>query len=240
MKHETHETNEIEKKLPALRVRVLSAADPDQAGNPYVSDVSDVIHVQGRDIGTGDIALIKDLIHSNPNWKRTRLSHQLCLCWNWRNAAGHLKDMSCRILLRKLEKMGYVELPGGRNDVKQEYKLPLIKEKNITINKLNRLLFGTCGRSEKSARILEIRSIKEGDACLCQESGLEELEMEMEREGDGLSLSGSALAESAASVGDDTDDTVEDQEVNAVSAVSARLHFISLAVSMRVKIWRSY
>lgn len=71
------------------------------------------VHVQGRDISAGDIALIKDLTNSNPNWSRTRLSRELCLCWNWRNAAGHLKDMSCRILLRKLEKMGYVELPVG-------------------------------------------------------------------------------------------------------------------------------
>jgi len=92
----------------------------------------------------------------------------------------------------------------------------LIKEKDITINKLNRLLFGSCGSSEKSTRILEI--LKEGDACQRKEFGLEESEMEMES-GSEMECECDGLSESAsvASVGDrdntiDTIDTVEDQE----------------------------
>lgn len=93
----------------------------------------------------------------------------------------------------------------------------LIAEKNITINKLNRLLYGSSGSSEKSARIQEI--LKGNDACQGKESGLEESEVEMEsmENGcDGLSESVSvASVASIASIGDDTVDTidtVEDQE----------------------------
>jgi len=97
------------------------------------------------------------------------------------------------------------------------YVQHLIKEKDITINKLNRLLFGTSGSSEKSANIQEI--LKGNDACQGQESGLEESEVEMESmesmesmeigyEG----LSASVSVASIASVGDNTIDTVEDQK----------------------------
>jgi hypothetical protein len=38
----------------------------------------------------------------------------LCAAWNWRNAAGRLKDMACRSLLLKLEARGYIRLPPRR------------------------------------------------------------------------------------------------------------------------------
>jgi len=112
-----------------------------------VNDVNDVIQVQGRDIKADDIALIKDLIHANPNWKRSRLSLELCRCWNWHNAAGHLKDMSCRILLRKLEKMGYIELPvrvhSGSNTVRHARNKivePVLHSKEPIVVELKKLL----------------------------------------------------------------------------------------------------
>ncbi|MBE7503283.1 MAG: hypothetical protein HS113_23955 [Verrucomicrobiales bacterium] len=38
----------------------------------------------------------------HPDWHRTSLS-RLCELWNWRNAAGRLKDMAARTLLLKLQ-----------------------------------------------------------------------------------------------------------------------------------------
>ena len=37
-----------------------------------------------------------------------------CSEWNWRNAAGRLKDMACRTLLLQLEARGQIRLPRRR------------------------------------------------------------------------------------------------------------------------------
>ncbi|MDI9381820.1 MAG: hypothetical protein QM845_13250, partial [Verrucomicrobiota bacterium] len=42
---------------------------------------------------------------------RTALSQYLCEVWNWRNAAGRLKDMAARTLLLKLQARGLIGLP---------------------------------------------------------------------------------------------------------------------------------
>ena len=50
----------------------------------------------------------------NPHWSRWRLSRELATRWDWRNAAGQLKDMAARTLLVKLEQRGLIELPARR------------------------------------------------------------------------------------------------------------------------------
>lgn len=74
--------------------------------------------MQGRRITASDIDSIRNLIHSNPSWNRTRISKELCLLWDWRRASGEVKDIACRSLLRKLEQLGYIRLPKGvhKND----------------------------------------------------------------------------------------------------------------------------
>jgi len=67
--------------------------------------------IQGRPIRPGDVGLIRDLLAANPAWNRSRLSRDLCARWDWRNAKGRLKDMACRTLLLKLERMGQIRLP---------------------------------------------------------------------------------------------------------------------------------
>ena len=67
--------------------------------------------IQGRRITPGDVGLIRDLLAANPSWNRSRLSRDLCERWGWRNAKGRLKDMACRTLLLKLERMGQIQLP---------------------------------------------------------------------------------------------------------------------------------
>jgi hypothetical protein len=70
--------------------------------------------IQGRILNPADIARIQSLIAGNPTWSRRRLSQALCAEWDWRNAAGQIKDMAARTLLVKLQDRGLIELPARR------------------------------------------------------------------------------------------------------------------------------
>ena len=70
--------------------------------------------IQGRPIGSEDLALIGEWLGAFPQGNRTQLSRELCLAWNWRTATGRLKDMACRSLLLKLEARGQIRLPPRR------------------------------------------------------------------------------------------------------------------------------
>jgi len=67
--------------------------------------------IQGRCISPTAVAQIRGLLAENPSWNRTRLSRELCERWDWRNEKGRQKDMACRTLLLKLERLGEVCLP---------------------------------------------------------------------------------------------------------------------------------
>jgi len=60
------------------------------------------------------LAEIRALVGAQPDWSRRRLSEELVRRWDWRNAAGRLKDMSCRKMLARLEAKGLVRLPAKR------------------------------------------------------------------------------------------------------------------------------
>lgn len=70
--------------------------------------------LQGRELGPHDLGFIRTLIHEHPDWSRWKLSKALCQAWNWRNAAGQLKDMAGRTLLLKLQERGEIQLPARR------------------------------------------------------------------------------------------------------------------------------
>jgi len=78
---------------------------------PYILTMEQGIHLQGRTLSADDIVFIRGLIADHPTWHRTRLSQELCRCWNWTNAKGNLKDMAARSLLRKLDVQGVITLP---------------------------------------------------------------------------------------------------------------------------------
>ncbi len=73
--------------------------------------MTDVMVMQGRELSGTDIGLIRDMLAEHPAWGRTRLSEELCRCWQWRNAQGRPKDMAARTLLLKLERSGHIRLP---------------------------------------------------------------------------------------------------------------------------------
>lgn len=71
--------------------------------------------IQGRVLSPEDIDWVRRLLSDHPDWHRTRLSQEICASWNWVNATGLPKDMACRTMLLKLEKLGYIRLPAARS-----------------------------------------------------------------------------------------------------------------------------
>ena len=76
--------------------------------------VSESLTIQGRPLSVQALEELRRWLGDNPRWSRWRLSRELALRWDWRNAAGQLKDMAARTLLVKLEQRGLIELPARR------------------------------------------------------------------------------------------------------------------------------
>ena len=78
------------------------------------------VMIQGRLLTEKDIETIREMMDSNPDWHRTRLSQEICVLCNLVAANGQFKDMACRTMLLKLERRCYLSLPerrsAGRNN----------------------------------------------------------------------------------------------------------------------------
>jgi len=70
--------------------------------------------IQGRPLSPQGLAELRQWVGDHPHWSRWRLSRELATRWEWRNAAGQLKDMAARTLLVKLGQRGLIELPARR------------------------------------------------------------------------------------------------------------------------------
>jgi Druantia protein DruA len=70
--------------------------------------------IQGRRIGSAEVAEIKQFIQAHPSWSRWRLSRALAQNWQWYATSGELKDMAARALLLKLHERGLIVLPAPR------------------------------------------------------------------------------------------------------------------------------
>ena len=70
--------------------------------------------MQGRPLPEPDLQRLRQWLGEHPDWSRWRLSRELATRWDWRNAAGQLKDMAARTLLVKLHQRGLIELPPRR------------------------------------------------------------------------------------------------------------------------------
>ena len=77
-------------------------------------------------IGDEQLDQIKLVMEENSGINRTGLSKKLCELWDWRFPSGDLKDMSCRDLLRKLEKQGKIILPEPRRISRRNGNKPRI------------------------------------------------------------------------------------------------------------------
>ena len=54
---------------------------------------------------------LRGWMEQNPDWSRKRLARELCVCWDWRNDRGRLKDFAARSFLLKVEAGGWIRLP---------------------------------------------------------------------------------------------------------------------------------
>ncbi len=68
-------------------------------------------NICGRSVTWDDVQMIRKLMHDHPSALRVAISRQVCLAWQWFKPDGGLKDMSCRVLLLKLHRLGAIELP---------------------------------------------------------------------------------------------------------------------------------
>lgn len=76
---------------------------------------------------TDDLIIqINSVIAEHPDWNRTKISQHLCELWDWRMPNGLAKHISCRDMLRALDKAGKIILPkaikrGGYASKKSKY-----------------------------------------------------------------------------------------------------------------------
>ena len=88
--------------------------------------MSSSIVLQGRHLAPDDIEFIRRMIADHPDWRRTRLSQEICQLWNWRTDRGLLKDMACRSMLRKLDERKLITLPAACRKGNQARIIPSI------------------------------------------------------------------------------------------------------------------
>ena len=67
--------------------------------------------VRDKILDIEDINLINNLIKTEGSRGRTYISKQLCRIWDWRSPNGIYRDMTCRQLLRSLDRKGLIKLP---------------------------------------------------------------------------------------------------------------------------------
>ncbi len=91
--------------------------------------------IRGRRITPTVLEEIRGVINTCRHAGRSVISRVLCEQWNWRQSNGLLKDMACRGLLLRLERLGLIALPPRRR-VKSNYKRippipPAFEENNL-------------------------------------------------------------------------------------------------------------
>jgi hypothetical protein len=67
--------------------------------------------VRKRVLEESDITLINDLVAKYGDKGRSYISSRLCEIWDWRQANGRYREITCRELLRKLDALGLICLP---------------------------------------------------------------------------------------------------------------------------------
>jgi hypothetical protein len=65
----------------------------------------------GRPFTVSQLEAIRALIADNPRANRLRLSRLVCQILDWRRIDGHLKDMSCRVAMLRMQDDGLIQLP---------------------------------------------------------------------------------------------------------------------------------
>ena len=88
--------------------------NPTSSGGHAAGPTSLPTTLPGRPFGPAERAQIQARLRAQPPWSRSQRSRELARRWQWRTAAGRLKDLTARTWLRKLEQRGCRQLPPQR------------------------------------------------------------------------------------------------------------------------------
>ena len=69
----------------------------------------------GRDFTTAEIKIINTIIETPDHPARAEISRRVCRELGWYRPSGQLKDMSCRVVLLRMQRDGLISLPAPRN-----------------------------------------------------------------------------------------------------------------------------
>lgn len=69
------------------------------------------LRYSGRDFSPEEIDRIRQIIASEPELNRQRLSRRICDEFNWLKPDGGLKQMSCRVAMLRMHRDGIIKLP---------------------------------------------------------------------------------------------------------------------------------
>src|SRR4029077_15098253 len=78
---------------------------------------------RGQEIGSDQIAFLREFIRTHATSSRWKLSRQLCEALGWKQANGALRDMMCSALLLMLERAGQIELPPVRRHIRGQCRI---------------------------------------------------------------------------------------------------------------------
>jgi hypothetical protein len=76
--------------------------------------VTEVVRAGGREFPAEIIERIQNAVASDAELTRTALSRQVCQWLWWRQPNGRLREVSCRVALRELERREVIKLPPSR------------------------------------------------------------------------------------------------------------------------------
>ena len=89
---------------------------------------------RGQEIGTEQIAFLREFIRTHATSSRWKLSRQLCEALGWKQANGALRDMVCRGLLLMLERAGQIELPPVRRRIRGQCRTGRPRPETVLID----------------------------------------------------------------------------------------------------------
>lgn len=116
--------------------------------------------IQGRRIGPAEVEVVRQVLAAHPGWLRSHVSRELCRLWDLRAADGQLKDMACRNLLLKLERMDLIALPPRKRpdpNARRNRSIPAVPHDtsplDCTLNSLEPLSLAVVERGSDADRL---------------------------------------------------------------------------------------
>ena len=81
--------------------------------------------VRGRTFTPTELAAVREIVMSSAPESRYVISKKVCAALSWHQDNGRPKDRSCRALLQKLDRFGFLQLPAPRHPPRVRRPIPL-------------------------------------------------------------------------------------------------------------------